>query len=186
MPAAALLLILSLNAHGETSCLARVSAQIMALRASFPRLDGLNLVLEPFESGEDFFQARPRSFLRDPRDRIYAVRVNTKLCADPPPPDAEKAILAHELAHLDAFALMSRRGLLSLGWRYVIEPGGKRVEDFEKAADQEVVRLGFAEGLARYREWLYPRVSTSVAARKRKLYLTPEELRRTEPRPATR
>ena len=174
----ALLLFAALGANAETSCLSRVASQIASLRPSFPRLDGLNLVLEPFESGEDFFQARPRSFWRDPRDRVYAVRVNTKLCGDPPPPEAEKAILAHELAHIDAFSTMGRRGLFDLGWRYAVAPASKRVEDFEKDADRAVVKLGFAEGLARYREWLYPRVSPKAAARKKLLYLTPDELRR--------
>ena len=173
-----ILLFLALSARAETSCLSRVASQISSLRTSFPRLDGLNLVLEPFESGEDFFQARPRSFWKNPRERVYAVRVNTKLCGDPPPPEAEKAILAHELAHLDAYSTMGRKGLLRLGWRYTISPGGKEVEEFEKTADRAVVALGFAEGLARYREWLYPRVAPKTAELKRRLYLTPDELRR--------
>ncbi|UPT72693.1 MAG: hypothetical protein M0D55_12160 [Elusimicrobiota bacterium] len=173
-----LLLLLALGARAQTSCLARVAGELEALRPSFPRLNGLNLALEPFESDEDFLQARPQGFWKRPEDRVYVVRVGGRLCADPPPPEAEKAILLHELAHLDAYAAMGRRALLSLGWAYLVSPGGARVESFEKSADDAVVRLGRAEDLALYREWLYPRVSPAAAARKRRLYRTPEELRR--------
>ena len=172
------LLLLALSAQAETSCLARVAERIAVVRPSFPALGSLELVLEPFESGDDFYQARPLSPWKEPARRVYAVRVNTKVCADAPPPEAERAILAHELAHLDAYSRMGRRGLLALGWAYTFRPEGEEVEAFEKAADDAVVKLGRAEGLAQYREWLYPRVTPAVAATKRKLYRTPEELRR--------
>lgn len=172
-----LLLFLALGARAETSCLARVAEEITSLRAAFPRLAGHNLVLETFDSGDSFFMARPRYAWRAPKDRIYAVFVNKKLCQDPPPPDAEKAILAHELAHIEAYTEMGRMDLLGLGWAYAARPGGKTVEAFEKAADDAAVKRGFAEGLARYREWLYLHVSPAAAARKKIIYRTPDELR---------
>ncbi|MCR4296984.1 MAG: hypothetical protein NUW21_15745 [Elusimicrobia bacterium] len=85
--------------------------------------------------------------------------------------------MAHELAHLEAYAAMSRRDLLRLAWAYALRPEGRAVEAFEKAADDAAGARGHAEGLARYREWLYPRVPPEAAARKKKLYRTPEELR---------
>jgi len=173
---AALMLLLVPSAGAET-CLSRVAAQVTSLRASFPRLDGLNLVLETFDSREDFYRARPRYAWRPPRERVYAVLVNMAVCEDPPPPEAEKAILAHELAHLDAYSVMGRRALLGLGWEYLVRPGGSAVEAFEKEADDAAVRLGHAQGLAAYREWLFPRIPTKAAALKRRLYRTPEELR---------
>lgn len=176
MLAAALLLLLAPSVRAET-CLSRVASRITSLRASFPSLDGLNLVLETFSSKEDFYRARPRRAWRAPRDRVYAVLLNAAVCDDPPPAEAETAILAHELAHLEAYAAMSRRDLISLGWAYAAHPGGKSVEAFEKAADDAAAGHGHAEGLARYREWLYPRVTPKAAARKKKLYRTPEELR---------
>lgn len=176
MLAAALLLLLAPSVRAET-CLSRVAARVTSLRASFPGLDGLNLVLETFSSKEDFYRARPRRPWRAPRDRVYAVLLNTSACEDPPPSGAETAILAHELAHLEAYAAMSRRELLRLGWAYAARPGGKAVEAFERSADDAAVKRGHAEGLALYREWLYPRVPPKAAARKKKLYRTPEELR---------
>ncbi len=177
-----LLLLLALSAHAEPSCLARVADRIAALRPSFPALDGLNIVLEPFESGADFYQARPRSPWKIASERTYAVRVNTKVCADAPPAEAETAILAHELSHLEAYSRLGRRGLLALGWSYMVRPEGTEVEDFEKSADDEVVKRGMARGLAKYREWVYARVSPEEAARKRRLYRTPEELLKSVPK----
>lgn len=171
-----LLMLLAPAVRAET-CLSRVAARVTGLRSSFPGLDGLNLVLETFSSKEDFYRARPRRAWRAPRDRVYAVQLNTAVCGEPPPAQAETAILAHELAHLEAFALMSRGELLRLGWAYAVSPGGKAVEAFEKAADDAAVKRGHAEGLAVYREWIYPRVPPKAAARKKKLYRTPEELR---------
>lgn len=181
-----LLLFLALSARAETSCLSRVAEEISALRPAFSRLDGLTLVLETFDSREDFFRARPRSPWRAPLERTYAVQVNRKVCDDPPPPAAEKAILAHELAHLDAYAAMGRAGLLRLGWEYLIRPGGKKVEEFEKSADDAAVAAGQGLGLADYREWLYPRVSPKTAERKRRLYRGPEELRALDKKRANR
>lgn len=173
----ALILMLPAPAARAETCLARVASRVTALRSSFPRLDGLILVLETFSSKEDFYRARPRRAWRAPRDRVYAVRLNAAVCDDPPPAAAETAILAHELAHLDAYAAMSRMGLLRLGWAYAVRPGGTAVEAFEKSADDAAVARGHAEGLALYREWLYPRVPPKAASRKKKLYRTPEELR---------
>lgn len=173
---AAFLLLFTPSAHAET-CLSRVASHISGLRASYPRLDGLNLVLETFDSKEDFYRARPRSAWRLPRDRVYAIFVNRTACDDPPPPAAERSILAHELAHLDSYSVMGRRALLKLGWEYLAHPEGHAVETVEKAADDTVIKLGLASGLAEYREWLYPRISPQAAERKRRLYRTPEELR---------
>ena len=172
----ALLLACAASASAETSCLARVSERIGLLRPAFPALDGLNLVLEPFESKTDFFRAKPRSPWKPARDRVYAVLVGDRACAEPPPADAETAILAHELAHLERYAAMGRRSLLALGWEYLVRPEGKAVESFEKDADDRAVKAGHAAGLAAYREWLYPRLSADEAARKRRLYRTPREL----------
>lgn len=169
-------MLLTPAVRAET-CLSRVASRVASLRPSFPSLDGLNLVLETFSSKEDFYRARPRRAWRAPRDRVYAVRLNASVCGDPPPAEAETAILAHELAHLEAYATMSRSELVRLGWAYAVSPGGKAVEAFEKSADDAAASRGHAEGLARYREWLYPRVPPEAAARKKKLYRTPAELR---------
>lgn len=169
-PVTALLLFLALGAHAETSCLSRAAAQITSLRPAFPKLDGLNLVLETFSSKEDFYRARPRYAWRPPRERVYAVLLNTAACDDPPPAAAEKAILAHELAHLEAYTEMGKGALLRLGWSYLVRPGGPAVEAFEKAADDAAVARGFGSGLYAYREWLYPRIPPAAAARKKALY----------------
>ncbi len=181
-----LILFLALGARAETSCLSRVAQEIASLRPAFPRLDGLNLVLETFDSREDYFRARPHSPWRKPEGRTYAVLINMKVCDDPPSPAAETAILAHELAHLDAYTAMGRAGLLRLGWEYAVHPEGEAVEAFEKKADDAAVSVGQAAGLADYREWLYRHVSSEAAERKRRVYRGPEELRALDKKRAIR
>lgn len=174
---AAAALLSASSAGAEPSCLARVNATIRALRPSFARLGDRPVRLETFESRVDYFQARPLRAWRPAAQRAYLVRVNARVCADPPPEGAERAILAHELAHLDAYAGMRRRDLLLLGLAYLLRPGGARVESFEKAADDAVSHLGLAAELAAYRDWLFARLTPAQVARKRRLYRTPEELR---------
>lgn len=170
------LLLLAATTRAETSCLARVADAVAAVRPAFPALDGLNLVLEPYEADDDFYRAVPRDVWKAPRERTYVVMVNAKACADAPPAEAERAILAHELAHLESYAAMGRRQLLGLGWEYWRRPEGGAVEAFEKQADRRAVAAGRAAGLAAYREWLYSRLPPERAAVKRRLYLTPAEL----------
>ncbi len=174
-----LLFLLALASRAQPSCLPRLAAELEELRGGFPRLAGLSIRIEAYAgAGDSYLDARPRGFWREPAKRVYEIRVSDRLCADPPAEDAVRAILVHELAHLDAYAAMSRGALLALGWAYLVSPEGPRVEAFEKAADDAAAELGRAEGLALYREWLYPRVGPAAAARKRRLYRTPEELRR--------
>lgn len=174
---AAAALLCTVSTRAETSCLARANETIRVLRPSFARLGARPVRLETFESRSDYYQARPLRAWRPAAERAYLIRVNTRVCADPPAPAAEKAILAHELAHLDAYSGMGRRALLELGVAYLLRPEGARVEAFEKSADEAVVALGLASGLASYRDWLFERLSPAEVARKRRLYLTPEELR---------
>jgi len=169
-PVTFLLLFLALGARAEPSCLARVAGQVASLRPAFPKLDGLNLVLETFESKEDYYRAAPWYAWRPPRERVYAVLMNTAVCETPPPPEAEKAILAHELAHLEAYTEMGKRDLLRLGWAYFVRPEGPLVKAFETAADDAAIARGFTAGLRAYREWLYPRIPPAAAARKKALY----------------
>ena len=173
----AFLLILALRAGAETSCLARVAGRIAEVRSSFPALNGLNLVLEPYEGEDDFYRAWPGGLMnRGKAHRVYSIRVNVKACADAPPPDAERAIIAHELAHIEQYAAMGNYTVLRLGWEYWRRPEGEAVAIFEKTADHRAVKAGHAAGLAAYREWLYARLPPERVAVKRRLYLTPEEL----------
>lgn len=169
-PVTVLLLFLALGARAEPSCLARVAGQVASLRPAFPKLDGLNLVLETFESKEDYYRAVPRYAWRPPRERVYAVMLNPAACETPPPPEAEKAILAHELAHLEAYTEMGKGELIRLGWAYAARPSGSIVQAFEWAADDAAAARGYGPGLAAYRDWLYPRIAPKAAARKKALY----------------
>jgi hypothetical protein len=171
----ALLIAATLAAAAEP-CLERARATAERLRPDFPALAGKTLSYSLYDGETDFYRAYPLKPWRSPAARVYEVRVSRRACADPPPREAEEAVLTHELAHLDAFARLGPLRLARLGLAYWLAPEGEAVAAHERAMDAEVVARGRAPGLARYREWMYPRVGPAAAAVKRRLYLTPEEL----------
>jgi hypothetical protein len=83
-----------------------------------------------------------------------------------------RAIVAHELAHVTDYARGNRLhlfGLLRLTNKNVMER-------FEKRADTEAVKRGYARGLKEYRLWLYEHVPAKTLAQKKKDYLSPDEI----------
>ena len=177
-----LLLGLAQAAHGAAlgeDCLARVRQTALSVAArSYPSLAGNALAVEAFRSDFDFFQARVHRGWGSAAQRVYVVRVNEKVCADPLGPAALEGVLAHELAHLDSYTRMSRRQLIRLAWTYLTDRDGAEVRDYERATDRAAARAGYAEGLIAYRDWMIRKVSPSDAKRKEKTYLSPDELRR--------
>ena len=86
--------------------------------------------------------------------------------------EARRAIIAHELAHVAYYAKGNRLHLLGL-WRFA---GKGYRERFEKRADVEARRRGYAQGLKEYRIWLYEHVPPSALPEKRRNYLSPAEI----------
>ena len=172
----ALLLLLSSPAPAQESCASRIAKHVAALRPSFPALQPYVLTLEAYDGKDDFFRARPDKAWRAAADRVYVLMVNNEICADPPPPEAERAIIAHELAHFETYAGMSSWSFIGFGWRYWRSPEGDYVASFERDADRRAVKAGHAAGLAEYRRWLYAKIGPEREAVKRRLYMTPEEL----------
>jgi hypothetical protein len=70
------------------------------------------------------------------------------------------------------YAKCNRLHLLGL-WRLAGE--GFR-ERFEKRADVEALRRGYAQGLKQYRIWLYEHVPPSALMEKKRDYLSPDEI----------
>jgi hypothetical protein len=102
----------------------------------------------------------------------YVIRVNSAVALLAAPEEGKRAIIAHELAHLAYYANGNRVRLLGL--IRLVSPGFR--ERFEKRADVEALRRGYAQGLKQYRIWLYQHVSADVLREKRRDYLTPEEI----------
>ena len=141
--------------------------------SSFPELAKKDIRIDQFTSDSDYFQARfsiPR-FILGCRMR-YVVRVNSGAALLTAPEEARRAIVAHELAHLAYYAKGNRLHLLSL-LRF---PGKGFRERFEKCADVEALRRGYAQGLKQYRIWLYEHVPPSSLMEKKRDYLSPDEI----------
>ena len=87
-------------------------------------------------------------------------------------PAAVEAIVAHELEHISSYTRHNRWRMLGLV-RLIKLSSETR---WERATDERAIARGYGAGLIRYRRWLYGVVSPKVAARKRRVYLTPEEI----------
>src|SRR6516162_7661691 len=74
------------------------------------------------------------------------------------PEEARRAIIAHELAHVTYYAGGNRIRLVGL---IRLASKGFR-ERFERRADLDALRRGYAQGLKQYCIWLYQHVTESV------------------------
>jgi hypothetical protein len=141
--------------------------------SSFPELAKKDIRIDQFTSDSDYFQARfsiPRFILG--RRMRYVILVNSGAALLTAPEEARRAIVAHELAHLAYYAKGNRLHLLGL-WRFA---GKGYRERFEKRADVEALRRGYAQGLKQYRVWLYEHVPPSSRMEKKRDYLSPDEI----------
>jgi hypothetical protein len=48
---------------------------------------------------------------------------------------------------------------------------------FERGTDLAAIRMGYGEGLIEYREWLYRQLNSTDREKRKKTYMTPEEIR---------
>src|SRR4051794_23752362 len=141
--------------------------------ASFPRLTSTDIRLRTLHSQSDYFQARFSILQFFFAKRMqYVIRVNDGPGIRTAPADADRAIVAHELAHVQYYASGNRIHLFGL-----IRFGDARYRrKFERQADLEAIQLGYAQGLKNYRLWLYQHVSAKALLEKKRDYLSPEEI----------
>jgi len=141
--------------------------------SSFPELARKDIRVDPFTSDSDYFQARfsiPRFLLG--RRMCYSIRVNSGAPLFTASEEARRAIVAHELAHIAYYANGNRLHLLGL-----LRLAGKGFRQrFEKCADVEALRRGYAQGLKQYRIWLYEYVPPGALMEKKRDYLSPDEI----------
>jgi hypothetical protein len=152
----------------------KVSALVDIVRAaSYPQLKDVEIALHPMRSDYIYFESSftfPSFFLG--RKLRYTILFNPEAIARQVPPDGLRAIVAHELAHIDYFNRQSRMGLVSL-IQLLWVPFTLR---FERAADLEAISLGYGPGLESYRVWLYRNVPPSWMEEKKRDYFSPEEI----------
>jgi hypothetical protein len=151
-----------------------VSEMVDSVRGeSYPELRGADIAIVPFHSDSVYLRTRfsvPGFLLR--RKLSYLVFFNEEALRREVPPDGLRAIVAHELAHIDYFH--SRRRLQLLGLVRLASP--RITARFERAADMKTVALGYGQGLIQYREWLYRNIPPSALPGKKRDYLSPDEI----------
>jgi len=143
----------------------------------FPELAQTPIRTLPCVGEAYFLQAQPfvKSLTKKRARRSYKVEVNVELLACPPAIEALEAIIVHELEHVKDYTQWSTGRLLRHGIDYSLS--FKQKVDYERATDHKVLSKGLYEGLALYREWVYQRLTPKDLLTKRRIYLTPEEIR---------
>jgi len=152
------------------SDIARIVDSVRA--ASYPRLSGEQITLREMRSDHIYLESRFTfmSFFT-PRLR-YTILFNPEASARQIPPDGLRAIVAHELAHIDYYYGQSRMGLLGL----VRLASARFAALFERSADLESIALGYGPGLSSYRTWLYRNIPDAWMDEKKRDYFSPEEI----------
>lgn len=132
--------------------------------------------VKTFTSDDYFLQARPSltSLIRKNENRKYFIFLNTKLLDCPPPPEALEAILVHEFEHILDYTQWSGVKIALHGIKY--ETNFKNKVYYERATDKKVLEKKLHQGLAAYRLWVYQWLTPQDLAKKKAIYLTPEEI----------
>ncbi len=141
--------------------------------ASYPELDGVDIEVKIFDHEADYFRTAFSFsrflFIRKMRIRI---KVNPKVFELGAPEEGVRAIIAHELGHALYFKKGNRIRLFGLV-RLISKGYTAR---FERWTDLQAISRGYAEGLRRYREWLYKNVPAEKLEEKKRNYFSPEEI----------
>jgi hypothetical protein len=172
--AISLFIILPPFARAGTDTPKRVQQLVRDIRASsFPELSDVDVRVRSFTSDSDYFRARfsiVRFFFA--KKMRYFIEVNSTSAILTAPDAGVRAIVAHEFAHVTDYARGNRLHLFGL----LRLTNKKFRERFEKRADTEAVKRGYATGLKEYRLWLYEHVPARALAQKKKDYLSPDEI----------
>lgn len=155
-------------AVAETS---RIVAEIA--EKSFPELRGARISVKTFHSSSVYFRSR-FSFSRflTFRRLHYIVFVNPQIFEKNAPPDAIRAVVAHELAHAAYYRRHNRFELFGL----VSLESKSFTARFERGADLQAIKRGYGAGLKEYRKWLYQNIPASKITAKKRDYFSPEEI----------
>lgn len=141
--------------------------------ASYPQLKDVEIAFRPMRSDYIYFESRfTFSSFFFARKLRYMILFNPEVIARQVPPDGLRAIVAHELAHIDYFNRQSRMGLVNL-IQVLRAPFAAR---FERGADLEAIALGYGPGMESYRTWLYRNAPASRMEEKKRDYFSPEEI----------
>jgi hypothetical protein len=142
----------------------------------FPELQKIQIKIENFESDAYFLQAnlKKKTIFKEAQKRTYVIEVNQKLYACPPSPEGLKAILVHEIQHINDYLNMSSVEVIGLAARY--STNKKFHTKYERDTDTKTLEKGFGKGLIDYRLWVYQWLGPKELKNKKRFYYTPEEI----------
>ena len=177
------LLLGTISANADSICFPKINQQqfeevvTFVKEEYFPELKKISIGVSTFTSDAYFLQAQPeiRTIIKKRNKRHYNVQLNTKLLECPPSPAALEAIIVHEFEHIVDYTKWSFLRIFSHGTQYVTSCGTKA--RYERATDAKVLSKGLFDGLIEYRNWVYQWLTPEELKTKRKIYLTPEEIR---------
>jgi hypothetical protein len=141
--------------------------------SSFPQLKDAEISIRDLRNDYIFLEARftMASYFFN-RRLHYTIFYNAEAARRHLPPDGLRAIVAHEMAHIDFFENQSRMGLAGLV--RLLSPGFNM--RFERRADLKAIALGYGPGLRVYRVWLYRNVPPARMDEKKRDYFSPDEI----------
>ena len=114
------------------------------------------------------------TYYQSPENRRYIINVNSAMVDQLSSEEVLNALLVHELFHIQDYMKTSSSFLRKRDQKYSKDPGYRIA--YERITDLRTMKLGFAEGLKRYRKQLYENLSADQLTRIRKTYYTPEEI----------
>jgi hypothetical protein len=135
-------------------------------------LAGADITVYVLGSDFDYFQARFTVASFFSRKLHYMIFFNPEAIRRQVPADGLRAIVAHELSHINFYESQSRMGLVSLVG--LLLPSF--TTRFERKADLDAIALGYGPGLEIYRTWLYRNIPREAEIEKKRDYYTPEEI----------
>ena len=140
---------------------------------SYPQLNDAMIMVRPLKSDSMYLEAQftPASYF-SPGRLHYVLLFNKEALARQVPAAGLRAIVAHELAHIDFYDRESRMGLFGL--LRLLYPSFNA--NFERRADLEAIALGYGPGLEAYRAWVYRNIPADSVAAKKRDYFSPEEI----------
>lgn len=133
-------------------------------RLSFHTIKGDKYFLESNFSLGRFFFGIPK----------YKIGVNPLIFEKKISDKALEGILVHELIHSEDYYTGSTiRSIIPIGLKVSRK---KSRAQYERKTDLRTIMLGYAEGLLAYKAFQYPLLSQKDLKRKKREYLTPEEI----------
>ena len=141
-------------------------------QASFPRLASADITVYDLRSDFGYLQARFTVSSFFTRKLRYMILFNSDAILRHVPGEGLRAIVAHELAHINYYESQSRMGLVSLVG--LLLPSF--TTRFERKADLNAIALGYGPGLEIYRTWLYRNIPGEAKGEKKRDYYTPQEI----------